>query len=77
MSAHAAPFLRLLAGMGVQAVLRGFQMGNHKSCRGEIELLLIPAYDRKRQVVPVTALYSYPHKQKRILFERHGQEIVR
>jgi len=137
-------------------VLRSFQVGNHKSFRGEVELLLIPAYGRERPVVPVAAifganasgksnlldalswlrsavvqsfrsweidsgiprcpyrldavstaapssyvvdvtvdsvqyvygvsldddavreewLYTYPHAQKRIIFERHGQEIV-
>jgi uncharacterized protein len=140
----------------VQVVLRSFQVSNHKSIRDEVDLLLIPAYDRGRPVVPVAAvfganasgksnlldalswlrsavldsyrsweidsgiprcpyrldaigaaepssyavdiavdgvqylygvslddnavreewLYAYPHAQKRIIFERHGQELV-
>jgi hypothetical protein len=42
----------------VQAVLRSFRVANHKSVRDEVELLLIPAYDRKRAVVPVAAIFG-------------------
>jgi uncharacterized protein len=33
-------------------------MGNHRSFQHEAELLMMPAYDRSRSVVPVTAMYG-------------------
>jgi uncharacterized protein len=39
-------------------VLRSFRMGNHRSFQHEAELLLMPAYDRSRSVVPVAAVYD-------------------
>ncbi|HEY9389646.1 MAG TPA: ATP-binding protein [Mycobacteriales bacterium] len=39
-------------------MLRSFRFANHRSFRDEHELLLLPAYDKSRQVVPVTALYG-------------------
>lgn len=39
-------------------MLRSFRFANHKSFRDEQELLLMPAYDKERPVVPVAALYG-------------------
>lgn len=39
-------------------MLRSFRVANHKSFRDETELLLMPAYDRSRQVVPVAAVFG-------------------
>lgn len=39
-------------------VLRSFRLGNHRSFRDEHELLLMPAYDKTRPVVPVAAIYG-------------------
>ena len=39
-------------------MLRSFRLGNHRSFRQEQELLLMPAYDRGRGVVPVAAIYG-------------------
>lgn len=39
-------------------MLRSFRVGNHRSIREEAELLLIPAYDKERPVVPVAALFG-------------------
>jgi hypothetical protein len=39
-------------------MLRSFRFANHRSFRDEQELVLIPAYDRDRQAVPVAAVYG-------------------
>lgn len=39
-------------------MLRSFRLGNHRSFCDEHELLLMPAYDNKREVVPVAAVYG-------------------
>lgn len=39
-------------------VLRSFRVGNHRSFREEQELLLMPAYDKERLVLPVAAIYG-------------------
>lgn len=39
-------------------MLRSFRVANHKSIREEQELLLVPAYDKTRPVVPVTAIFG-------------------
>ncbi|MGH8906067.1 MAG: AAA family ATPase [Egibacteraceae bacterium] len=39
-------------------MLRSFRLGNHRSFRDEQELLLMPAYDNERGVVPVAAVYG-------------------
>jgi hypothetical protein len=39
-------------------VLRSFRVANHKSIRDEQELLLVPAYDKTRPVVPVAAIFG-------------------
>lgn len=39
-------------------MLRSFRMGNHRSFRDEHELLLMPAYAKDRQVVPVAGVYG-------------------
>lgn len=39
-------------------MLRSFRFANHRSFRDEHELLLLPAYDKGRAALPVTALYG-------------------
>ncbi|NUT91217.1 MAG: ATP-binding protein [Saccharothrix sp.] len=39
-------------------MLRSFRVGNHRSIRDEQELLLVPAYAKDRQAVPVAAVYG-------------------
>lgn len=39
-------------------MLRSFRVANHKSFRDEAELLLMPAYDKTRPVVPVAAIFG-------------------
>ena len=39
-------------------MLRSFRVANHRSIRDEQELLLMPAYDKQRPVVPVAAVYG-------------------
>jgi hypothetical protein len=39
-------------------MLRGFRVANHKSIRDEQELLLVPAYDKSRPVVPVAGIFG-------------------
>lgn len=39
-------------------MLRSFRMSNHRSFQYEAELLLMPAYNRSRPVVPVAAVYG-------------------
>ncbi|MCA1186916.1 MULTISPECIES: ATP/GTP-binding protein [unclassified Saccharopolyspora] len=39
-------------------MLRSFRLGNHRSFAEEQELLLMPAYDRTREVLPVAAIYG-------------------
>jgi len=39
-------------------MLRSFRVENHKSIKGEAELLLMPVYDKTRPVVPVTAIFG-------------------
>jgi len=39
-------------------MLRSFRVENHKSIKGEAELLLMPVYDKSRPVVPVTAIFG-------------------
>lgn len=39
-------------------MLRSFRVANHRSIRDEQELLLLPAYDKNRSVVPVAAIFG-------------------
>lgn len=39
-------------------MLRSFRVANHKSFRDEGELLLLPAYDKSRPVVPVAGIFG-------------------
>jgi hypothetical protein len=39
-------------------MLRSFRFANHKSFRDEAELLLMPAYDKTRPVVPVAGIFG-------------------
>lgn len=39
-------------------MLRSFRVANHKSFRDEAELLLLPAYDKSRPVVPVAGVFG-------------------
>lgn len=39
-------------------MLRSFRLGNHRSFRAEHELLLMPAYSKDRDVLPVAAIYG-------------------
>ncbi|MCG8922925.1 ATP/GTP-binding protein [Lentzea sp. CC55] len=39
-------------------MLRSFRLGNHRSFRDEQELLLMPAYSKDREVLPVAAVYG-------------------
>jgi hypothetical protein len=39
-------------------MLRSFRVANHKSIRDEQELVLLPAYDKARTVVPVAAIFG-------------------
>lgn len=39
-------------------MLRSFRLANHKSIRTEQEILLMPAYEKTRPVVPVAAVYG-------------------
>ncbi|MCP2248686.1 AAA family ATPase [Lentzea aerocolonigenes] len=39
-------------------MLRSFRLGNHRSFRDERELLLMPAYSKDRDVLPVAAIYG-------------------
>ena len=39
-------------------MLRSFRLGNHRSIWDEQELLLLPAYDKRRAVLPVVAIYG-------------------
>lgn len=39
-------------------MLRSFRLANHRSFRDEQELLLMPAYDNDREVVPVAAVFG-------------------
>lgn len=39
-------------------MLRSFRFSNHRAFRDEQELLLLPAYDKRRPVIPVAALYG-------------------
>ena len=39
-------------------MLRSFRVANHRSFRDEAELLLMPAYDKTRPVVPVAAIFG-------------------
>jgi uncharacterized protein len=39
-------------------VLRSFRLANHRSFRDEHELLLMPAYSKDRDVLPVAAIYG-------------------
>ena len=39
-------------------MLRSFRVANHKSFRDEAELLLLPAYDKSRPVVPVAGIFG-------------------
>lgn len=39
-------------------MLRSFRLGNHRSFREEQELLLMPAYSKDREVLPVAAIYG-------------------
>jgi hypothetical protein len=42
----------------VDQVLRSFRLANHRSFRDEHELLLMPAYSKDRDVLPVAAIYG-------------------
>lgn len=39
-------------------MLRSFRLANHRSFRGEHELLLMPSHDNDREVVPVAAVFG-------------------
>ncbi|GAA0898215.1 ATP-binding protein [Virgisporangium ochraceum] len=39
-------------------MLRSFRVANHRSIRAAQELVLLPAYDKSRPVIPVAALYG-------------------
>lgn len=39
-------------------MLRSFRLGNHRSFRDEQELLLMPAYSKAREILPVAAVYG-------------------
>lgn len=39
-------------------MLRSFRLGNHRSFRDEHELLLMPAYTKDREILPVAAVYG-------------------
>lgn len=39
-------------------MLRSFRVANHRSIRDEAELLLLPAYDKSRPVVPVAGIFG-------------------
>lgn len=39
-------------------MLRSFRVGNHRSFKDEHELLLMPAYSKDREVLPVAAIYG-------------------
>src|SRR5688572_16604465 len=39
-------------------MLRSFRVANHRSIRDEQALVLLPAYDKTRQVTPVAAIYG-------------------
>src|SRR5258707_15657281 len=40
------------------AVLRSFRVANHKSIRDEVELSLLPAYDKSRPTLPVAGIFG-------------------
>ena len=39
-------------------MLRSFRVSNHRSIRAEVELSLLPAYDKTRTALPVAASVS-------------------
>jgi hypothetical protein len=41
-----------------RVMLRSFRFANHKSFRDEADLLLVPAYDKSRSVVPVAGVFG-------------------
>src|SRR5205823_920983 len=59
--------------------LRSFRVANHRSIRAEQELLLMPAYDKSRPVVPVAALFGANASGKTNLLDalRFMQHAVR
>lgn len=60
-------------------MLTSFRVANHRSIRDEQELLFMPAYDKGRQVVPVTALFGANASGKSNLLDglRFMQDAVR
>jgi hypothetical protein len=60
-------------------MLRSFRVANHKSIRDEAELLLMPAYDKSRPVVPVAAIFGANASGKSNLVDalRWMQDAVR
>jgi uncharacterized protein len=60
-------------------MLRSFEVGNHKSFRGEQEFQLMPARDKDRAAVPVAAIYGANASGKSNLLDALGfmQRVVR
>jgi uncharacterized protein len=60
-------------------MLRSFRVANHRSIRTEQELLLMPAYDKTRPVVPVAAIFGANASGKSNLLDalRFMQHAVR
>jgi hypothetical protein len=60
-------------------MLRSFRVANHRSIRAEQELLLTPAYDKTRPVVPVAAIFGANASGKSNLLDalRFMQHAVR
>lgn len=54
-------------------MLRSFRVANHKSFRDEAELLLMPAYDKSRPVVPAAAIFGANASGKSNLFRQAVQ----
>ncbi|SEE75804.1 AAA family ATPase [Jiangella alba] len=60
-------------------MLRSFRVANHRSIRDEQELVLLPAYDKPREVVPVAAIFGANAGGKTTVLDALGflQRIVR
>jgi hypothetical protein len=58
--------------LAVTAMLRSFRVSNHRSIRDEQELILLPAYDQKAPVVPVTAVFGANASGKSNLLDALG-----
>jgi predicted ATPase len=53
-------------------MLRSFRVANHKSIRDEVELLLVPAYDKAKPTVPVAAIFGANASGKSNLLDALG-----